>query len=174
MIEATAVIIENGKSFRIVAMPEQTTMLIRIVTVVAQVHAEHALIGLKARVRFPSKPWLMPKQGLLVRLQLPVDVAEKALDRLAADEDPESIEMEFSTTSVKEMNEPCVRVPLSLLRELRAQESVSERSRQALLQAWSRDRRTGKVKTAVDDPEEIEDNDPRYAGPFHDGTGVTK
>ena len=46
---------------------------------------------------------------------------------------------------IRPMDEPCVRVPLSILKELRGQESGIEYSRRALVRTWSEDRRTGKA-----------------------------
>lgn len=116
----------------------------RIVNVVTRFSAEMALVGLPLRVEYAG--YLLPRMslrsGLLFRVGIPISVAEGALDAVAEGKEPV---VACTATNVKSMAEPCVRVPLSLLKELRGQEARGERSRQALVRTWSEDRRTGKM-----------------------------
>jgi hypothetical protein len=83
------------------------------------------------------------RSGILFRLAMPAVEVEKALLAVARDEEPEVSVKEPEV--IRPMNEPCVRVPLSILRELRGQEAGIEYSRRALVRTWSQDRRTGKA-----------------------------
>jgi hypothetical protein len=81
------------------------------------------------------------KAGILFRLGLPIESANLALDEIA---DGKNSVLKVQPDLIRPMAEPSVRVPLSLLRELRGQEAGMEMSRRALVKAWSEDRRTGK------------------------------
>jgi hypothetical protein len=94
--------------------------------------------------RGPLLPKMVLRSGILCRTEMPLDVANRALDELAADGTPTAL---FEPRLVRPLSEPCVRVPLSLLRELRGQEPSTDRQRIALVRAWGDDRKTG---TAVD------------------------
>ena len=83
------------------------------------------------------------RSGILFRLSVPGLEVEKALLAVANEEEPEIVVTEPEV--IRPMNEPCVRVPLSILRELRGQEAGIEYSRRALVRTWSEDRRTGKA-----------------------------
>lgn len=125
------------------------TMKARIVAVAAKVPAEKALTGLLLKIRYngPLVPNLSIRPGILFKVSIPVSVAEKALDEVAEERYPEiAVEPEI----LKAMPEPCVRVPLSLLRELRGQEIGTEFSRRALVRTWSEDRRTGTAALSDD------------------------
>lgn len=144
LVEVTAVVLH--------AVPGDIwTVRAKVVSVVAKVHAEYALVGTQLQLTLskPPHPTLVTrgtmKSGILFRVEVPVDVAEHALDLIGNNVDIDSLVLEFAPTSVRPVAEPCVRVPLSVLRELRSQESTVERTRQALLHAWSQDRRTGKA-----------------------------
>jgi len=79
--------------------------------------------------------------GIVFRLSIPKPDVAVALEQIANDQEPElALEPDF----IRPMDEPCVRVPLSVLTELRGQEAGIEYARRALVQTWSKDRRTGK------------------------------
>lgn len=106
--------------------------------VVAKVPAERALIGQRMRLTYDGVllAQLALKRGILFRVQMPLLLANAALDRLAQG-NPTTIE--FQPLFIRPMEEPCVRVPLSLLRELRGQEIGTEYSRRALVSLWNGD-----------------------------------
>lgn len=140
VVDVSAVIIDASK--RHVDRRIHWTMKARIVAVAAKVPAEKALTGLLLKIRYngPLVPNLSIRPGILFKVGIPVPVAEKALDEVAEERYPEiAVDPEI----LKAMPEPCVRVPLSLLRELRGQELGTEFSRRALVRTWSEDRRTG-------------------------------
>ena len=120
----------------------------RIESVRAKASAERALVGLRVSMTYEGR--LLPKvylaSGLLTQVDIPLKDAEAALDRLAAEE--KDVTIEFKPVLLKPMAEPCVRVPLSLLRELRGQEAGAETSRRVLVSTWSDERRTGKPPKA--------------------------
>ena len=115
----------------------------RVVDVKAKATAEKALIGSVVEVAYSGimLPHMIIKVGILFRLGIPLDVANAALDDIADGKD--SI-VKVEPDLIRPMAEPSVRVPLSLLRELRGQEAGMEMSRRALVKAWAEDRRTGK------------------------------
>lgn len=119
----------------------------RVVRVDARVPAERALVGCRLRVSFIGTllPGLVLRPGILCVVGVPLALAEQALDEIAEERrDPLDGEpLAFSTQVVRPLAEPCVRVPLSLLRELRGQEATTENVRRALVHVWSEDRRTG-------------------------------
>lgn len=82
------------------------------------------------------------RPGILFRCSLPQREVEQALEQIAQDETPE---LHVRPEVIRPMAEPCVRVPLSILRELRGQEAGIEYTRRALVQTWSEDRQTGKA-----------------------------
>jgi hypothetical protein len=115
----------------------------RVVDVKAKISAEKALINSTIEVRYNGIMLqnMVLKVGILFRVSIPLEVANSALDKIAEGADHViSIEPEL----IRPMSEPSVRVPLSLLRELRGQELGTEMSRRALVKAWAEDRRTGK------------------------------
>jgi hypothetical protein len=115
----------------------------RVVDVKAKISAEKALINSTIEVRYNGIMLqnMVLKVGILFRVSIPLEVANNALDKIAEGADHIiSIEPEL----IRPMSEPSVRVPLSLLRELRGQELGTEMSRRALVKAWAEDRRTGK------------------------------
>jgi hypothetical protein len=115
----------------------------RVVDVRAKISAEKALINSTIEVRYKGVILqnMVLKVGILFRVSIPLDVANSALDKIAEGvEHLISIEPEL----IRPMAEPSVRVPLSLLRELRGQELGTEMSRRSLVKAWSEDRKTGK------------------------------
>lgn len=115
----------------------------RIIDVTAKATAEKALIGSSVEVSYAGimLPYMVLKVGILFRLGLPLDTANLALDEIA---EGKSAVLKVQPELIRPMAEPSVRVPLSLLRELRGQEAGMEMSRRALVKAWSEDRRTGK------------------------------
>jgi hypothetical protein len=120
------------------------TIEARIVSVNAKVPAEAALVGLLMKVDYVGYllPRMSVRSGLLFRAALPLEVAEAALDQVAKDNEPV---ITCQVSEIRPMAEPCVRVPLSLLRELRGQEARAEMSRRSLVKTWGEDRRTGKM-----------------------------
>ena len=125
-VDVVAVIIDATRKH--IERKHQWTIKARVVRVVAQVPAEKALTGLVLNITYngPLVPNLSIHPGILFRVSIPLADAEKALDEVA-------------------MPEPCARVPLSLLQELRGQEAGTEFSRRAIMRFWSEDRRTGKA-----------------------------
>jgi hypothetical protein len=115
----------------------------RVVDVKAMASAERALIGSTLHVRYEGilLPNMILKTGILFRLSIPIDAANAALDSIA---DGNAASIIVKPTIIRPMSEPCARVPLSLLRELRGQELGTELSRRALVKTWSEDRSTGK------------------------------
>lgn len=115
----------------------------RIVEVKAKASAEKALIGTTVSIKYAGVmlPHMILKVGILFRLNVPLESANAALDKIADGQEP-TIDVEPQL--IRPMAEPSARVPLSLLRELRGQELGTEMSRRALVKAWSEDRRTGK------------------------------
>ena len=107
-----------------------------IAGVVAKAPAERALIGQRMSLVYDGVllAQLALKRGILFRVQMPLALANEALDRLALGE-PTAIK--FQPLFIRPMEEPCVRVPLSLLRELRGQEIGTEYSRRALVSLWN-------------------------------------
>lgn len=120
----------------------------RVISVEAQVPAEHALIGLPLTITFGRTPHsdIVLKPGILFRVGIPVEIAEGVLDAIAAEDDAtaDKFQAVFEAEMLRPMAEPCVRIPLSLLKALRSQEPRAEASRQALLMLWAKDRWTGK------------------------------
>lgn len=116
----------------------------RIVDVQARAPAEKALVSAPVEVDYQGVllPNMVVRSGILFRLGIPLEDANQALDLIADGQDPV---LRLSPEVIRPMSEPCPRVPLSLLRELRGQEAGTEMSRRALLKIWSEDRRTGKV-----------------------------
>ena len=147
MVDVVAVIIDATRKH--VDRKQHWTMKARIVRVVAKVPAEKALTGLVLNISYtgPLVPNLSIHPGILFRVSIPLVEAEKALDEVAAEKQPE---IALTPDILKAMPEPCARVPLSLLQELRGQEAGTEFSRRALMRFWSEDRRTGKTP-ATDD-----------------------
>jgi len=118
----------------------------RIIDVRPQVPAEQALVGVRLVLKYQGTllPQLALRAGVLCRVELPLAVAESLLDQIANDVLPSDIPPATVRVDViRPLNEPCVRVPLSRLRELRGQEAGGEMCRRALVDAWSTDRRTG-------------------------------
>lgn len=147
LVDVVAVIIDATR--RHIDRKHQWTMKARIVRVAAKVPAEKALTGLVLNIIYngPMVPNLSIHPGILFRVSIPLVQAEKALDDVAAEQQPE---ITLTPDILKAMPEPCARVPLSLLQELRGQEAGTEYSRRALMRFWSEDRRTGKA-SATDD-----------------------
>lgn len=116
----------------------------RIVSVKAEVPAEKALIGSRLLVNYSGVllPNMVLRTGILFRASIPLADANKALDVVA---EHGSAEIQISPDIIRPMAEPCARVPLSLLRELRGQEVGTEMSRRALVKMWSEERTTGKT-----------------------------
>ncbi len=86
------------------------------------------------------------KTGNLVMFDLKSVDVEAILERLAVgDETP------YATfvSGVYACKVPCVRVPLPLLEQLRGPEKKFDRSREALIETWKRDRKTGHMKGHV-------------------------
>lgn len=119
----------------------------RIIDVSAQVLGERALVGSVVQISYSGNllPNMVIKVGILFRVSLPLETANAALDDIANGVPPEYT-ISFTPNLIRPMTEPCVRVPLSLLRDLRGQESFAEMTRRALIKTWSEDRRTGKDK----------------------------
>lgn len=141
-MDVVAVIIDATRKH--IDRKHQWTIKARIVRVVAQVPAEKALTGLVLNITYngPLVPNLSIHPGILFRVSIPLVDAEKALDEVGAEKLPE---IALVPDILKAMPEPCARVPLSLLQELRGQEAGTEFSRRALMRFWSEDRRTGKA-----------------------------
>lgn len=85
------------------------------------------------------------RPGILFRFAMSSVDVENALAEVAEGREPE-ITID-SPDIVRPMAEPCVRVPLSILSELRGQEARIEYGRRALVKTWSEDRRTGKASS---------------------------
>lgn len=115
----------------------------RVVDVRVQASAERALVGTSVDVDYQGVllPNMVARTGILFRLSIPLAAANEALDAIAEGRTPT---IEVAPEVIRPMTEPCARVPLSLLRELRGQEAGTEMSRRALVKVWSEDRRTGK------------------------------
>ncbi len=147
MVDVVAVIIDAAR--RHVDRKQHWRIKARIVRVVAQVPAEKALTGLVLNIAYsgPLVPHLSIHPGILFRVSIPLADAEKALDGVAENQAPE---IALTPDILKAMPEPCARVPLSLLQELRGQEAGTEFSRRALMRFWSEDRRTGKAPASDD------------------------
>ncbi len=145
VVETVAVLLRTEK-----LGPKHWALEARIVQVSAKVAAERALVGVVLKMDFtgPMLPHLALKPNVLVRVGVPLDVAERALDAIATTgEEPlgeKGIEVQFHALQLRPMAEPCPRVPLSLLRELRGQEASTEMQRRALIYVWSKDRRPAK------------------------------
>lgn len=107
-----------------------------IASVVAKAPAERALIGQRMSLVYDGVllAQLALKRGILFRVQMPLALANEALDKLALGQ-PTAVK--FQPLFIRPMEEPCVRVPLSLLRELRGQEIGTEYSRRALVSLWN-------------------------------------
>ena len=147
MVDVVAVIIDAAR--KNIDRKHQWTIKARIIRVTAKVPAEKALTGLVLNIVYngPLVPNLAVLPGILFRVAIPLVEAEKALDEVAAETQPE---IALVPDILKAMPEPCARVPLSLLQELRGQETGTEFSRRALMRFWSEDRRTGKT-SVIDD-----------------------
>lgn len=115
----------------------------RIVDLVARASAERALIGSAVSVTYSGVllPNMVVKTGILFRLSVPIELANAALDEIAEGRDAV---IRTEPDVIRPMAEPCARVPLSLLRELRGQEAGTEMSRRALVKTWAEERRTGR------------------------------
>ena len=114
----------------------------RIAQVLSRVTAERALIGFEVESIMDGfvLPGLPLRPGVLVKALIPLEIVDKALDQIAEGAPPK---LEIPSTSLRCMTEPCARVPLSLLRELRGQEATTEMARRALVKVWAEDRKTG-------------------------------
>jgi len=88
----------------------------------------------------PYIPNMSFRSGIVFRLALSITDVEQALEAAARGETPE---LTVNPEVLRPLSEPCARVPLSILRELRGQEAGIEYSRRALVQAWGEDRKTG-------------------------------
>ncbi len=124
--------------------PNLWTIKARIINVVEKVPAERALIGCLVDLTYRGTllPHLALKVGLLIRVGIPLVDAERHLDLIAEGNDPfVAPPLVFEALVLRPMTEPCVRVPLSLLRELRSQEFRAESVRSALVHAWTEDRK---------------------------------
>jgi hypothetical protein len=117
----------------------------RVVDVQAKA-AERALVGTTVIVEYSGilLPNMVIRTGILFRLSIPLDKVNAALDEVA---EGKEASISVAPEIIRPMAEPCARVPLSLLRELRGQESGTEMSRRALVKTWSEDRRTGRQGT---------------------------
>lgn len=122
---------------------ESFSIKARVIDVKAKATAEKALIGSMVEVSYSGSmlPYMVLKVGILFRLGIPLEVANSALDEIADGKNPIT---KVQPDLIRPMAEPSVRVPLSILRELRGQEAGMEMSRRALVKAWAEDRRTGK------------------------------
>ena len=112
----------------------------RITHVQTRVTSEKALVGAEVVLLHEGSvlPGLPLRTGLLCRATISLEEANLMLDQVAElQESP----LEVRPSAIRPMNEPCARVPLSLFRELRGQESNTEMSRRALVKVWSEDRR---------------------------------
>jgi len=101
------------------------------------------LVGTLVNLHYagPIMKNLSIRSGILFRMSLPVEAVEVALSDIVEGMEPTI--MVTSSEIIRPMAEPCVRVPLSVLRELRGQEAGIESTRRALVKTWSQDRRTG-------------------------------
>jgi hypothetical protein len=104
----------------------------RIISVIAQAPAERALIGcpVSIRVAQTQKPRVRLQPGFLIRTELPLITVNNALDSIASETPDFTIKL--TDTIIEPMSEPSIRIPLSLLRELRGQEWQTEQSRRVL------------------------------------------
>lgn len=116
---------------------------VRVVDVHTRVISERALVGSVLDVEYSGVllPNMILKTGILFRMSVPLDKLNEALDTIANGAEPTIV---LTPEIIRPMAEPCARVPLSLLRELRGQEPNTERVRRALVKTWSEDRRTGR------------------------------
>jgi hypothetical protein len=120
----------------------------RIASVQSRMTAEKALVGFEVVLHHQGSvlPGLPLRPGVLCRAALSLEKVNEALDQIAGGLDVETATVVFQPETIRPMAEPCARVPLSLLRELRGQESTTEMTRRALVKVWSEDRRTGDHK----------------------------
>ena len=118
----------------------------RVVDVDNKVPAETALCGVRVRVMYrgPMKKHLVFKAGIVLQIGIPLPIAEKVLDIIGDGTEPMDIVIEaFEVLAIHLVSEPCARVPISILREMRGFSPKTEMSRRAILQVWSEDRKTG-------------------------------
>jgi len=123
---------------------ERGTVTGRIVNVMrASANAEYALLGYSIKLDYKSsiRQGLVFNPGFLIRTVISMDIVDSFIDKIAAGDTEEP---HIVVDEIRPINEPCVRVPLSLFMSLRGQEAVAEMQRRALVRAWSEDRKTGK------------------------------
>lgn len=107
-----------------------------IIHVVAQVLSERALIGQRI-IFWPKKSDNIHfHKGFVLSTDLPLALVEPALNTLSAGG---SGPFEAGALDVFSVAEPCVRVPISLLRMMRGQEAYTERQRAALTSMWDKE-----------------------------------
>lgn len=75
------------------------------------------------------------KKGALFIGNLRLDTLEYLLNCAASDRDPD---LQPISLDIFPVTEPCVRVPISVLKELRGQEGTIEAARSALVGVWNR------------------------------------
>ena len=112
----------------------------------------YSIIGSKLMLKFTTNrprgkdrvllPNVTLGVGNLARIYLDRADIELVLDKVACSDVSVS---EVAIENIYPCNTPCVRVPLSLLEELRGQEAFrAERARAAIIETWKTDRHTGR------------------------------
>jgi hypothetical protein len=90
----------------------------------------------------PILPKMSIRSGILFRIALDSDTVAQALETVAQGQVPT---MSIMASVIRPLAQPCVRVPLEMLKELRGQEVSLEMAKLALVDAWETDRKTGKA-----------------------------
>lgn len=96
--------------------------------------AERGLVGSSVVIQYAGRilPNQVLKQGLLFTVDVPISEVNALLDARVAG----ALPLHLPVVAISPMKEPCVRVPISLLTELRGQVAATEMSRQAITSIW--------------------------------------
>ena len=116
----------------------------RITSVKSSRMVDHALTDTTCTVVFRAgkmRKHVVLKPGIIFRVMIPDNVVDDTIRKITDGTKPHD---SFEARDIHPINEPCVRVPLSLLMALRGQDGTSEAQRRAVAHAWSEDRRTGR------------------------------
>ena len=99
-----------------------------VVTVHSHRPVDHELVGFTI-VAHVKKTHITPRRGVIVSVDLTDEAVYGAYARMAAGH----FDFTVHSAEITPLHEPTIRVPASLLRELRGQLPSTERSRQALI-----------------------------------------
>jgi len=127
----TAIVVSVSSALRTQTSSRLIGTLIQIDSRLA---TERALVGCSVDV-LPALDLNM-KPGMLFMATVSVEAINAALDELAADREP----VLYHVGPIALMPEPCIRVPVSLLRELRGQDPWTDASRLALVKPFMKPR----------------------------------